>query len=113
MRSEDRRVVSGGGAINGTAMDQRRPERVGEARIDGGRLLYWESSEAAKLFGFEPGDDAYDGVKKKDNLLTDVLNLADGYKSIVDGEADSLSGQHIFNLHTTKHYTSNALTVLH
>ena len=52
-------------------------------------------------------------MKKKDNLLTDVLNLADGYKSIVDGEADSLSGQHIFNLHTTKHYTSNALTVLH
>ena len=61
-------------------------------------MLYWESSEAAKLFGFEPGDDVYDGVKKKKNLLTDALNLVDGYKSIVDGEGEDLSEQRVFNM---------------
>ena len=43
-----------------------------------GRSLYCESSKAAKLFGFEPGNDICDGVEKKVVLLTDVPNLFDG-----------------------------------
>ena len=51
-------------------------------------------------------------MEKKGKLLKDVLNLFHTYKSMVDGEGESLFCQHIFNLHK-KHYTSDVHTVLH
>ena len=65
-----------------------------------------------KLFGFEPGDDVYDGMKKKVNLLTDELNLVDGYKSIVDGSGERLSSHHIFNLHIKALYLRCAYVIV-
>ena len=44
------------------------------------RSIYWESMEAANLFGFEYGDDVYVGIQKRIQLLSDALNLYDGYK---------------------------------
>ena len=61
----------------------------------GEQSLHWESSEAEKLVGFETADDVYDKVKKKVNLLTDVLNMVRVY------------------LANTFSNTSDVLTVLH
>ena len=46
--------------------------------------IYWESPEAAKLFGFNykdgEGDDVFGGLTVRVKILTEVLRSADGYK---------------------------------
>ncbi len=46
--------------------------------------IYWEPPEAAKLFGFNykdgEGDDVFDGLTVRVEILTEVLRSADGYK---------------------------------
>ena len=54
--------------------------------------------EAANLFGFEYGDDVYVGIQKRIQLLSDALNLYDGYKNIVEGEGEGLSEFQVFNI---------------
>jgi hypothetical protein len=68
------------------------------------RSIYWESMEAANLFGFEYGDDVYVGVQKRIQLLSDALNLYDGYKHIVEGEGEGLSEYQVFNIRNKSLY---------
>ncbi len=44
-------------------------------------------------------------------MLTDVLYLVDGYKSIVDGEGEDLSEQQVFNLHNKALYLRCAYSI--
>ena len=60
--------------------------------------------EAANLFGFEYGDDVYVGVQKRIQLLSDALNLYDGYKNIVEGEGEGLSEYQVFNIRNKSLY---------
>ena len=56
--------------------------------------IYWESPEAAKLFGFDykdgEGDDVFDGLTARVKILTEVLRSADGYKRIVSHSEENL-----------------------
>ena len=72
-------------------------------------MIVWESSKAAKLFRHLL-DDVYDGVEKKVNLLTAVLNLVDAFKSIIYGEDESLSGQ-FFDHHNKALYLRFAYNI--
>ncbi len=62
--------------------------------------IYWESPEAAKLFGFDykdgEGDDVFDGLTSRVKILTEVLRSADGYKHIVSHSEENLLPEQIF-----------------
>ncbi len=44
--------------------------------------IYWDSPEAAKLFGFDyaNGADVFQGIEKQIDLLAEVSKSHDGYK---------------------------------
>ncbi len=62
--------------------------------------IYWESPEAAKLFGFDykKGDDVFDGLKVRVKILTEVLRSPDAYKHIVSHSKDNLLPEQIFHI---------------
>jgi len=62
------------------------------------RSHYWESKEAANLFGFQYGDDVYEGLEQRIQLLSDSVNQFHGYRSIVEGEGEGLSEYQTFNI---------------
>lgn len=62
------------------------------------RSIYWESSEAAKLFGFDHGDDVYVGLQNRIKLLSGAISNCHGYRDIVDGGGENLSLQQFFDL---------------
>jgi hypothetical protein len=62
------------------------------------RSIYWESSEAAKLFGFDHGDDVYVGLQNRIKLLSGAISTCHGYRDIVDGGGENLSLQQVFDL---------------
>jgi hypothetical protein len=39
------------------------------------RSIYWELKEAANLFGFEYGDNVFEGLKLRIHLLSDAIDL--------------------------------------
>jgi hypothetical protein len=47
------------------------------------RSIWWESLDAAKLFGFQHGDDVFAGIEECIKLLHAAVNKYNGYKSIV------------------------------
>ena len=47
------------------------------------RSRYWESKEAANLFGFQYGDDVYEGLEQRIQLLSDSVNQFHGYKALL------------------------------
>ena len=65
---------------------------------------YWESKEAANLFGFQYGDDVYEGLEQRIQLLSDSVNQFHGYRSIVEGEGEGLSEYQIFNIRNKPSY---------
>ncbi len=64
-----------------------------------GLPLFWDSPEAAKLFGFSynNGDDVYGRLKDRIYLLSEVQRSEDGYKQfVIDIEKKPLSTKLIF-----------------
>ena len=64
-----------------------------------GLPLFWDSPEAAKLFGFSynNGDDVYGRLKDRIHLLSEVQRSEDGYKRfVIDIEKKPLSTKQIF-----------------
>jgi len=57
------------------------------------RPIFWQSERAAELFGFsyDDGEDVYEGLKKRIDLFTKVLNQPDGWKEVVDKSDEHLS----------------------
>jgi len=47
--------------------------------------IYWQSTDAAKLFGCSLADDVFDCVKKHADLLISVIRYSDAYKGVVIG----------------------------
>jgi hypothetical protein len=94
----------GGGA---TGNDARR-RRCGSVPI------YWDSPEAAKLFGFcyENGDNVFQGIEKQIVLLAKVLKSNDGYKKIVrDIDKEPLSSTQIFSIRNKRLYLRTAYCI--
>jgi hypothetical protein len=61
--------------------------------------IYWDSLEAAKLFGFsyKNVDDVYKRLKNRIHLLSEVQRSDDGYKwFVIDIEKKPLSTKQIF-----------------
>ena len=68
-----------GGVVNEGEGGLRRSDVGSEVSI------YWDSLEAAKLFGFSynNGDDVYGRLKDRIHLLSEVQRSEDGYKRFV------------------------------
>ena len=64
---------------------------------------YWESKEE-NLFGFQYGDDVYEGLEQRIQLLSDSVNQFHGYRNIVEGEGEGLSEYQIFNIRNKSLY---------
>jgi len=61
--------------------------------------------------GFEHGDDVFQGIQKRIEMLDCVLNACDGYKVIVEGEGGNLTQQQVFQLQSKALYLRNAYDV--
>jgi hypothetical protein len=78
------------------------------------RPLFWESPEAAKLFGFNynSGEDVLVGLRERVYMLSDVLQLCEGYKRVVDhSEEWPLSPEQICYLRNKCLYLCTAYTI--
>ncbi len=63
------------------------------------RSIFWDSPEAAKLFGCVYGiDDAFKVLSERINLLTDSIQTVHGYKNIIDGNGEHLSQNDVFSI---------------
>jgi hypothetical protein len=75
---------------------------------------YWDSPEAAKLFGFsyKNGDDVYTGLHKIDELLSYTQQSHDGYKQFVAHvEREPLTSKHIFHIQNQCLYLKTAYSI--
>ena len=78
------------------------------------RPLFWESPEAAKLFGFNYniGEDVPMGLRERLKILSDVLQSCEGYKHVVDHREESpLSPEQIFYLRNKCLYLRTAYSI--
>ena len=77
--------------------------------------IYWESPEAAKLFGFDykdgEGDDVFDGLTVRVKILTKVLRSADGYKLVVSHSEENLLPEQMFHIRNKCLYLRTAYTI--
>jgi hypothetical protein len=77
--------------------------------------IYWESPEAAKLFGFDykngDGDDVFNGLTARVNILTEVLRSSDGYKRVVSHSEENLLPEQIFHIRNKCLYLRTAYTI--
>jgi hypothetical protein len=63
------------------------------------RSVYWNSIEAAKLFGCIHGEDVFDCLVTRVKQLTSALQCSEAYKIIVDGGGEHMSQHDIFTIH--------------
>ena len=89
-RAKEVRAEGGGGGDG----------RAGETNSESNISIYWESPEAAKLFGFSfvTGEDVYNGLEARIVLFQNVLNTPHGYKDVVAHDAKDLSEFYIFQI---------------
>ncbi len=106
-RSAPTTVITPGRAVDG---DDAVTADVGAT----GLPVFWDSPEAAKLFGFSynNGDDVYGRLKDRIHLLSEVQRSEDGYKRFeIDIEKKPLSTKQIF-LFTTS-LNNRKITLVH
>ena len=60
--------------------------------------VYWDSPEAAILFGFNEGDDVYNKLGERVTLLKGALQKPDGYKSILQRSEEPLNADQVFKI---------------
>ena len=60
--------------------------------------VYWDSPEAAKLFGFNKGEDVCSKLGERVTLLKRALEKPDGYKSILQRSEDTLNADQVFKI---------------
>jgi hypothetical protein len=60
--------------------------------------VYWDSPEAAKLFGFNEGDNVYNKLEERVTLLKGALQKPDGYKSILQRSEETLNADQVFKI---------------
>ena len=75
------------------------------------RPIWWESTDAAILFGFEHGDDVMSGLEDRIKLLKYAVNTCYGYRKVVVGDGEGLSHNQIFELRTKSMYLINAYEI--
>ena len=70
-----------------------------ERNVDGAtRSVYWDSTEAAKLFGCTQGEDVFDFLVTHMKQLTSALQCSEAYKIIVVGGGEHMSQHDIFTI---------------
>jgi hypothetical protein len=76
---------------------QRMAENVDEAST---KPVYWNLPEAAKLFGFnyDEGDNVYNGLVDRCELLRGVLRRPNGYKLIIQQSDEPLLDNQVFQI---------------
>jgi hypothetical protein len=60
--------------------------------------VYCDSPEAAKLFGFNEGEDVYNKLGERVTLLKGALQKPDGYKSILQCSEETLNADQVFKI---------------
>jgi hypothetical protein len=75
--------------------------------------IYWESPEAAKLFGFDykNRDDVFDGLTARVKILTKVLRFSDAYKCVVSHSEKNLLPKQIFHIRNKCLFLRTAYTI--
>ncbi len=75
--------------------------------------IYWESPEAAKLFGFDHknGDDVFDGLTARVKILTKVLRSSDAYKRVVSHSEENLLPEQNFHIRNKCLFLRTAYTI--
>ena len=71
-------------------------QRGGVTHIN--KSVYWDSPEAAKLFGFNEGEDVYSKLEERVTLLKGALQKPDGYKSILQHSEETLTADQVFKI---------------
>jgi len=74
----------------------RMIQRGGVTHIN--KSVYWDSPEAAKLFGFNEGEDVYSKLEERVTLLKGSLQKPDGYKSILQHSEETLTADQVFKI---------------
>ena len=97
-----------GGSSNDTAAansDQKK-SRHAEIHPKAGSTMYWQSTDAAKLFNFEAGSDIIKGLNERMDLLRKANESVDGWKSIVpnDGKEELYNEREILILRHKSQY---------
>jgi hypothetical protein len=88
-----RHIDNDDGMVNKAKREQCKSDH------DSNVSIYWDSSEAAKLFGFsyKNGDNVYERLKDRIRLLSEVQRSEDGYKRfITDIEKKPLTTKQTF-----------------
>ena len=60
--------------------------------------VYWDSTEAAKLFGFNKGEDMYNKLGERVTLLKGAIQKPDGYKTILHHCNKALDADQVFKI---------------
>ena len=60
--------------------------------------VYWDSPEAAKLFGFNEEEDVYNKLGERDTLLKGAIQKPDGYKTILQHCNEALNADQVFKI---------------
>jgi len=111
---------------NGNVWDDDKGHRVdsernviggdGAAMHDDGQKaknkpVYWDSPEAAKLFGFnyDEGCNVYNGLVDRCKLLRWVLRRPKGYKSIIQHSNEPLSENQVFQIRNKMRFPSTGI----
>jgi hypothetical protein len=90
-----RHIDNANGVVNNAEEEQCQRNSDHDSNVS----IYWDSSEAAKLFGFsyKNGDNMYERLKDRIRLLSEVQRSEDGYKRFVsDIEKKQLTTKQIF-----------------
>jgi hypothetical protein len=60
--------------------------------------VYWDSTEAVRLFGFNKGEDVYKGLEKQVTLLKGAIQIPNGYMAIPQHPHEALHADQVFKI---------------
>ena len=86
----------GGGNLAPIAVTPHRKIRGGVTLSN--KPDYWDSSEAAKLFGLNQGEDVHNKLGERVALLKGAIQKPDGYKTILQHSNEALNVDQVFKI---------------
>lgn len=75
------------------------------------RSIWWDSTNAANLFGVACGDDVCDVLEERITTLRKAVSTWNGYKQIVEGDGEGLTAYQIYDLRSKAMYLQCAYDI--
>eukprot|EP00581_Thalassiosira_minuscula_P011088 CAMPEP_0183717904 /NCGR_PEP_ID=MMETSP0737-20130205/11334_1 /TAXON_ID=385413 /ORGANISM="Thalassiosira miniscula, Strain CCMP1093" /LENGTH=1299 /DNA_ID=CAMNT_0025947381 /DNA_START=283 /DNA_END=4182 /DNA_ORIENTATION=+ len=77
----------------GNKWQSKKPRLSQGNETKGNNPMFWQSHDAAKLFGYKKGDDVVQGLRDRIELLKKANETVDGWKTLIpdDGKEDNYS----------------------